>query len=103
MLKVPLFFLKWLLMSAIICYWYIIPLKFRKTCLFRVSCSHYVFNSTRDFGFLHGVTAFKERWHKCRPGYKTELINNKLCLHLIDGSNIDSEDISESIIRENKK
>ncbi len=47
--------------------------------------------------------AFKERWHKCRPGYKTDILNNKLCLHLIDGSNIYSEDISESIIRENKK
>jgi hypothetical protein len=47
--------------------------------------------------------ALKERWNKCRPGYHAELKNNKLCLHLIDGSAVNDEEISEFILQHYQK
>ena len=101
--KGPSIFLKWVLLYAIRCYWWLMPLKWKRSCIFRMSCSNYVFNSTRDFGFVYGIMALKERWNKCRPGYHAELKNNKLCLHLIDGSDVNDEEISEFILQHYQK
>ena len=101
--KGPSNFLKWVLLYAIRCYWWLMPLKWKRPCIFRVSCSNFVFNSARDFGFVYGIMAFKERWNKCRPGYHAELKNNKLCLHLIDGSDVNDEEISEFILQHYQK
>ena len=95
-----LIFPKWLLLQIIRCYWWLIPLNLKNPCIFRISCSNHVFNATKDFGFQSGMAALKERWIRCRPGYQAKFINDKLCLHLIDGSDVHSEDLSEFIIKQ---
>ena len=60
-------------------YWKLIPAKKRKACIFKVSCSNYVFKETKSNGFLIGMRALKYRFQNCRQGF--EIFENP-----IDGS-----------------
>lgn len=71
--------MKYLLLFLIQIYWKLIPAKKRKACIFKVSCSNYVFNETNSDGFLIGMRALKYRFQNCRQGF--EIFENP-----IDGS-----------------
>lgn len=71
--------MKHLLLFLIQMYWKLIPTKKRKECIFKVSCSNYVFNETKTNGFLFGMKALKFRFQNCRQGF--EIFENP-----IDGS-----------------
>ena len=60
--------LKYLLLLAIRLYWRI-PTKLHQRCIFRETCSHYVYRIASEQGFLAGIKAFKERTELCRSGY----------------------------------
>jgi hypothetical protein len=60
--------MKYLLMFFIRLYW-LIPKSYRRSCIFKESCSHYVFNATEASGFKVGIKAFKARYNQCRRGY----------------------------------
>lgn len=92
--------MKYLFIIIIKLYWLLFPEKNRRSCLFKESCSKYVFRVFNEDGFLKGISAFYERYKKCRPGY---IIRNskdfkKLELLLVDGSILNESDISEKII-----
>lgn len=55
-------------MLAIRLYW-LVPARKRKQCLFKESCSRYVYRITRNHGFVKGFKALLMRWRQCRPGY----------------------------------
>lgn len=57
-----------LLLLLIRIYW-LIPKKHRKPCLFKESCSKYVFRITRESGFICGCKALTRRYKTCRPKY----------------------------------
>jgi putative component of membrane protein insertase Oxa1/YidC/SpoIIIJ protein YidD len=71
--------MKWLLLLAIKIYWTTIPKHKRRACIFRVSCSQYVYRVTGSEGCFKGLQAFKFRFCNCRSGY--HLFNNP-----VDGS-----------------
>ena len=77
-----------ILLFCIKIYWLVIPESFRRSCLFKESCSRYVYRITKENGFIEGVKAFKTRYKKCRPGSKW--IKNEdsgsIDLHLVDGT-----------------
>ncbi|MEE9364090.1 MAG: membrane protein insertion efficiency factor YidD [Cellulophaga sp.] len=73
--------LLWLIRS----YWLLIPPKKRNKCLFKKSCSHYVFDITREKGILNGLKALNYRFKHCRPGYY--IINGKNGKLLISARN----------------
>ncbi|MEH6656858.1 membrane protein insertion efficiency factor YidD [Leeuwenhoekiella marinoflava] len=50
-------------------YWISIPKTNRRRCLFKKSCSHYVFDIAKDEGLLSGLKALNFRYKHCRPGY----------------------------------
>lgn len=55
-------------------YW-LIPQSKRRRCLFKESCSHYVYKISAEQGFKKAIEAFNDRRHQCRPNYsfyKTE-------------------------------
>ncbi len=60
--------MRFILLLIIRVYW-LIPEKKRKNCLFKESCSHYVFTITRQKGFKEGFKALKLRLKQCKPGY----------------------------------
>ncbi|WP_010181007.1 membrane protein insertion efficiency factor YidD [Aquimarina agarilytica] len=73
--------MKYSLLLIIKIYWAIIPKKIRGKCLFKKSCSHFVFDMTKRNGIISGLKAFKFRFKHCRPNYN--LINSEDGLLLI--------------------
>ncbi len=74
-----------LLLSVIRSYWFLIPPKKRNKCLFKKSCSHYVFEITKEDGLLKGLKALRYRFKHCRPGYY--IINSEEGKFLISARN----------------
>ncbi len=60
--------MRYLLLFAIRLYW-LVPQKNRRRCLFKETCSKYVYRITRQQGLTEGIKALKDRHKKCRPGY----------------------------------
>jgi putative component of membrane protein insertase Oxa1/YidC/SpoIIIJ protein YidD len=85
-------------MNIIRLYWKFIPEKKRRTCLFKESCSNYVYRHTNEHGFLQGVHALQDRIKKCRSGYEIYTGQNGFEMKLADGSIIMEEEISLNIM-----
>jgi len=59
--------MKYLLLAAIRMYW-LIPDSRRRNCLFKQSCSRFVYEATLNYGFTAGLQALRQRFATCRPG-----------------------------------
>lgn len=68
--------MKYLLLALIRLYW-LIPKRFRRTCLFKETCSHHVFTVTNEKGFRAGLKALKKRIKQCRPGYSIYITDDE--------------------------
>jgi putative component of membrane protein insertase Oxa1/YidC/SpoIIIJ protein YidD len=91
--------MKFLILGIIQLYWLLIPEKRRRNCIFKISCSRYVYSQTKYFGFIAGLTGAKNRFYQCRPGYKVIRNGAKfICLHLNDGTKLLKPDISLKLI-----
>jgi putative component of membrane protein insertase Oxa1/YidC/SpoIIIJ protein YidD len=90
--------MKQLLLITIKLYWKFIPEDKRRTCLFKESCSNYVFRHANEHGFLKGIFAFKNRLKKCRGGYELYTGENGFEMRLADGSVILEDEISYNIM-----
>jgi len=77
--------MKILLLWLIKSYWLYIPPEKRNKCLFKKSCSHFVFDITKKDGLLKGLKALDYRFKHCRPGYY--IINDKKNKLLISARN----------------
>ena len=64
-------------MFVIKIYWFFIPANKRKKCIFKQSCSNYVFNETQKKGLIKGIKALIIRIKNCRPGYNIIQIENQ--------------------------
>lgn len=60
--------MRWLLLAIIRMYW-LIPKSKRRTCLFKKSCSHYVYDATKLHGLQKGLECLRYRFKNCRQGY----------------------------------
>ena len=79
-------------------YWILIPPKKRKKCLFKESCSNYVYRITKEQGFLKGFTVLVIRIKQCRNGYQIFFNDNQIVMKLSDGTLIKEDEISNSIL-----
>lgn len=87
--------MKWVILSLIRIYW-LIPDNWRKRCLFKESCSQYVFRITRDDGFVAGLDVLRHRFRQCRPGYGfVTLPDGQEMVVLADGSLVEAESLAE--------
>jgi len=66
----------YIFLTLIKVYWFLIPASNRKKCIFKKSCSNYVFDKTKNGGFIAGLKAFKFRHQNCRNGF--ELFKNPI-------------------------
>ncbi len=89
-----------ILLGFIKTYWFLVPPKKRNRCLFKKSCSNYVFNISKEQGMLKGVKALLFRWKHCRPGYY--IINGEDGKLLISARNevFDKNEIDKRIFNE---
>lgn len=89
--------MRFLLLWVIRMYWKL-PLRCHDCCIFKESCSHYVYRITRQQGFLAGLQALKERVHECKPGYVLYQYDGKVYMKLSNGKLIDEELIAPQLI-----
>lgn len=87
-----------LLLFVIRCYWRFFPEQWRGQCIFRTTCSHHVYETTRTRGVRAGIRALIGRLRKCRPGYTVYSEGNALRVRLADGSSIDESEAASHVL-----
>lgn len=92
--------MKHLILLAIKIYWNCIPPSKRKKCIFKKSCSNYVFEITQSEGFINGLKAFRFRFQNCRGNFQIfkNPINDKIQMILPSQTIIEREEIAERLI-----
>ena len=90
--------MKTLLLFAIRCYWRFFPKRWRRRCIFRTTCSHHIYNTTRTRGVGAGMWALIDRFRKCRPGYTVYSVGDSLRVRLADGSSIDESEAASHVL-----
>lgn len=87
-----------LLLLGIRLYWRLWPEQLRRSCLFRESCSRYVYRVTAHAGASAGFAALWERARRCRGGYRVETHAGHLVVRLVDGSILSEPEASPSLL-----
>jgi putative component of membrane protein insertase Oxa1/YidC/SpoIIIJ protein YidD len=92
--------MKYALLVVIRLYWLFIPADKRRTCLYRKSCSKHVYDVTNENGLLTGLKALTTRIKTCRPNHEVIYLGkeNTLLIKLSNGTTLQQNDISESIV-----
>lgn len=91
--------MKLLLLLGIRLYWRLWPERLRRSCLFRESCSRYVYRVTASAGASAGFAALWERARRCRGGYSAETLAGDLVVRLVDGSVLSESEASPSLLQ----
>ncbi len=92
--------MKYVLLFSIKVYWFLKPKDKKPCCIFRKSCSHYVYEITLKEGFLIGFKALSFRIKNCRYGFELfrNPISNKTQMMLSDKSIIEEHHIAERLL-----
>lgn len=92
--------MKHLLLFAIRIYWKTFPEHRRRKCIFKKSCSNYVFDITKQKGFLKGLQSLFYRYKNCRGGFQIFInpINGQKLIILPSREVIDEKEIAEGIL-----
>jgi putative component of membrane protein insertase Oxa1/YidC/SpoIIIJ protein YidD len=92
--------MKYLILFAIRLYWNCIPKRKRKKCIFKKSCSNYVFETTKEKGFFEGLKAFRFRYINCRGNFEIfkNPLTNETQMLLPSRAVISSKEIAERLI-----
>ncbi len=91
--------MKQFLLFSIRCYWKLIPAKYRRQCIYRHSCSRYVFSVTEQNGFLAGIKALWFRYKNCRSGYVVLPIDNTWILRTVTGELLEEKEINTNTLK----
>lgn len=93
--------MKSLLLFTIKVYWAAFPESKRRKCIFRISCSQHVYQSTKKEGFYKGIIALKYRYLNCRSGFQifNHPIDGSKMIMLPSGQVLTEGEISERFIK----
>ncbi|MBO8458886.1 MAG: membrane protein insertion efficiency factor YidD [Bacteroidetes bacterium] len=89
--------MKYLLLFMIRLYW-LIPASKRKKCIFKESCSNYVWRITKEKGLIAGIKAFLFRNKHCCPGFAIYRYQGHYEIKTINGLIIKEEDIDKRLL-----
>ncbi|WP_163407555.1 membrane protein insertion efficiency factor YidD [Flavobacterium ajazii] len=91
--------MKYLILFAVKMYWNIVPQSKRRKCIFKKSCSNYVFEITQKEGFVSGLKAFWFRYKNCRSGFQVfrNPINDSVQIILPSQIIVEREEIAERL------
>lgn len=92
--------MKYVLLLIISIYW-LIPKNKRRQCLFKESCSHFVYNTTKKYGLRNGLHALQYRIKNCNKGSSVFInpITNKIQMVLPNDGIIEEENIADYILK----
>jgi uncharacterized protein len=92
--------MKYSILLMIRLYWFFKPKNSKPKCIFRTSCSHYVYEITQKQGFLKGLKSLLFRFRNCRYGF--EIFENPITKNvemlLPNKTVIDSNGIAKRLI-----
>jgi uncharacterized protein len=95
--------MKYLLLILIKIYWYIIPESNRRRCLFKTSCSNYVYKITENKGIINGLKALRFRSRNCNANYTIIKIGNKRVLVSSTNKVFDETMVNNLILNQNSQ
>jgi putative component of membrane protein insertase Oxa1/YidC/SpoIIIJ protein YidD len=92
--------MKHLILLIIRFYWFSKSISSKPKCIFRKSCSYYVYEITQEQGFLKGLKAFLFRYRNCRGHIQIfkNPISNKTNMLLPSGIVIEEDEIAERLL-----
>ena len=90
-----------ILLIVIKTYWFLIPNSKRRKCLFKTSCSNYVYNKTKSEGLVSGIIALKFRVENCNNRYNVIEINSEKLLISSNQLLFKEKEINQSILNWN--
>jgi putative component of membrane protein insertase Oxa1/YidC/SpoIIIJ protein YidD len=94
--------MKYLVLFLIKIYQTIFPKRYRGKCLFKESCSNFVYRMTKEEGLKGGIQAFIYRYHNCRPDYQLFEDNGRVLLITVKKELIEESLIDERLLFENR-
>ena len=65
-----------MLLKLLIRIYWMLPPKHRRQCLFKETCSRYVYRVTTEKGFIDGLKALLSRYKTCRSSYAIYTCDN---------------------------
>lgn len=91
--------MKYILLFLIKIYWLIWPAKKRRQCIFKLSCSKFVYSETLSKGLGAGIRALQFRYNNCRHEYQIykNPVTNEIEIILISGGILSNEEIADYI------
>lgn len=81
------------------CYWLLFPENRRRKCLFKTSCSHYVFQQTKNKGVQAGLRAFLFRIKNCNANYQIIDVDGEKILITKTNKVFPEKELSEFILK----
>lgn len=95
--------MKHLILLIIRLYWATKSKRRVPKCIFKKSCSHYVYEETIENGFLKGLNAFYFRYKNCRSGFEIfkNPLNGNVQILLSSKKIIESDEIAERLLNKN--
>lgn len=97
--------MKYLILLIIQLYWFLKPKNSKPKCIFKKSCSHYVYEEALKHGFLKGLRAFNYRYKNCRSGFEIfkNPISNDIQILLPSRKIVERKEIAERLILKYKE
>ncbi|MFC4399559.1 membrane protein insertion efficiency factor YidD [Mariniflexile soesokkakense] len=90
--------MKYLLILIIKLYWAFISESQRRKCLFKISCSNYVYEKATTEGLVSGLKALKLRITNCNSSYNIIKVNNELLLVTSTNKVFKEQEIRKSLL-----
>lgn len=91
--------MRFLLLNTIRLYWFLIPKKKRRKCIFKKSCSNQVYDETKRHGLFRGMHALNFRIQNCKPDFDvfTDPFTGKKQMLLKSGTIVEEDQIAERL------
>ncbi len=92
--------MKNILLFIIKVYWLIKPKNKKPCCIFRKSCSHYVYEITKNRGLFRGFQALRYRINNCKYGFEvyTDPVSKKYKMILPNKEVLEEEEIAKRLL-----
>jgi putative component of membrane protein insertase Oxa1/YidC/SpoIIIJ protein YidD len=96
--------MKWIILKCIELYWTFVPDSLKGVCLFRESCSRYVYRTLKDDGMEQVYRAFTYRLHVCRKPFSItrDQLAERTVMHLCNGDCVDEMSINPYLLTKSK-
>jgi len=93
--------MKYALLFWIKLYWFFKKKDKPAKCIFKKSCSHYVYEETKNKGLITGLLALRFRIRNCNYGYELfkNPVDNKTHMILPNKTVVEEEDIASRLLK----